>query len=54
MAYLGRVSLKEFAPDHPFSKLYIGFNGKLPTKKKPTPATSAEKPVKTSSTKRRE
>ena len=36
MAYVGKVSLKEFAPDHPFSKLAINFGGKLPSKSKPT------------------
>jgi hypothetical protein len=34
MAYVGKVSLKDFAPDHPFSKLAVNFGGKLPPKSK--------------------
>ena len=36
MGYVGKVSLKDFAPNHPFSKLAINFGGKLPAKSKPT------------------
>jgi hypothetical protein len=42
MAYLGRVSLRKFAPDHPFAKLAIVPGNRLPTKPKVEPETEAE------------